>query len=390
MATSIRPGHAVLHFGWQQLSFSRYGRSYWSVSSHGRCRTLTGQITLGTLQPSGYRRVRIAGQLFFVHRVVAQAFLGYPPNDKSWQVHHRDGNPSNNRLDNLEYTTPSENMLHFHSANLLGRSVAGRSLPVMWRVLGSQDWATCPSIKCAARQLGMRSQTISACRKDGSLVGSYEFKFADPLEPPVLPGERWVPMVSPATGLEVGGRQVSSAGRFTVPGGRISRGYQRRGGYFKTSIGNRMVYVHRLVARAFLGPPPPMRSQVNHKDCHPGNNNLENLEYVTPAENTMHALSNPQIRQRHKEANSKPVLGRRWGSKDEWRWFPSMAAAAEAVGVSPSAMSQCLRRESRRTGKYEFRLATEDTPAEEIPDEEWRMVDFDGLVAERRSRCSRP
>ena len=44
-----------------------------------------------------------------VHRLVMLAFQGSPP-DGMW-VAHNDGNPSNNRLDNLRYATPSENAM---------------------------------------------------------------------------------------------------------------------------------------------------------------------------------------------------------------------------------------------------------------------------------------
>lgn len=43
-----------------------------------------------------------------VHALVARAFLGERPARHA--VDHVDGNPQNNRLDNLEYVTYSENM----------------------------------------------------------------------------------------------------------------------------------------------------------------------------------------------------------------------------------------------------------------------------------------
>lgn len=50
-----------------------------------------------------------------VHRLVADAFLGNQPEK---QINHKDENPENNRLDNLEWVTPYENM---HYNDLIDR-----------------------------------------------------------------------------------------------------------------------------------------------------------------------------------------------------------------------------------------------------------------------------
>ena len=82
------------------------------VSSEGQCCDTRGKISCGTLSASGYRTVQISGQNVLVHRLVKFSFDG-PPSDKlAWQVHHVDGNPSNDRLENLEYATHRQNICY--------------------------------------------------------------------------------------------------------------------------------------------------------------------------------------------------------------------------------------------------------------------------------------
>lgn len=58
-------------------------------------------------------------------------------------------------------------------------------------------------------------------------------------------------------------------------------------------------YAHRLVAQAFIPNSDPMKVEVNHKDGDKQNNCVDNLEWVTKAENAQHALKNELRKFKH-------------------------------------------------------------------------------------------
>ncbi len=47
--------------------------------------------------------------------------------------------------------------------------------------------------------------------------------------------------------------------------------------------------VHRLVAIAFIGPPPTPKHEVNHRDFDQGHNRVENLEWLTSGDNNRYS-----------------------------------------------------------------------------------------------------
>jgi len=67
------------------------------------------------ITPNGYHQVTLYDQSgtptrFLVHRIVAKAFVG--GYDVGLEVNHKNGNRSDNRAENLEWVTRSENELH--------------------------------------------------------------------------------------------------------------------------------------------------------------------------------------------------------------------------------------------------------------------------------------
>ena len=65
----------------------------------------------------------------------------------------------------------------------------------------------------------------------------------------------------------------------------------RPNGYIATSINGKNTYLHRIVARTFIGI-IPYKYEVNHIDGNKGNNNYKNLEICTSSHNSRHAFKN--------------------------------------------------------------------------------------------------
>ena len=81
------------------------------------------------------------------------------------------------------------------------------------------------------------------------------------------------------------------------------KGWMDYRGYQRVELNHRQFMVHRLVAMAFI-PNPENKEQVNHKDENKQNNCVDNLEWMTNAENHNYGTRN----QRAGESLKKPIL----------------------------------------------------------------------------------
>lgn len=126
-----------------------------------------------------------------------------------------------------------------------------------------------------------------------------------------------------------------------------------RYGYYtvKLSVKRKVFYrtIHRLVAETFV-PNPLDLPQVNHIDGDKTNNNVDNLEWVTPRENILHAHFNGL----HKGNCTKVLLKR----KNETKCFDSIVEGAGFLNRNRSCFNKHLTTDSRH-GKidgWEFEL----------------------------------
>lgn len=119
---------------------------------------------------------------YFIHRLIANAFIINPQNKP--QINHKDGNRSNNSINNLEWATSSENIKHAFrelgrvpSKNGTGRrgKLHIQSKPII--CINTDQYFE--SISLAAEALGLYQGNISAVlRGKQTHVHGYKFRYA--------------------------------------------------------------------------------------------------------------------------------------------------------------------------------------------------------------------
>lgn len=139
--------------------------------------------------------------------------------------------------------------------------------------------------------------------------------------------------------------EVSNDGRIRRKAYELKPHPLKHTGHLYVTLGERM-YVHRLVAMAFLGD-DGNKPVVNHKNGNPADNSVENLEWATYGENIAHGYrSNGRVHYSNVRVHAVSPDGEIIDT------FQSMEAAAKVFNVTRSAIRSAAERKGTCCGLY--------------------------------------
>jgi len=265
------------------------------ISSKGKVWSLFSENLLKPQISYGYYRINIGGKKnskkMHVHRLVAEAFLENINNYPI--VNHKNGVKTDCSVENLEWCSHSENSLH--SINILGNNN-----------LNSHSKEKCEEPEDSIELDSIKSYCIT---RDGKVYSKKSSKFLIP--------------------------------------------HLRPDGYLCVELNKKRHKIHRLVALAFLPEPPKEKIFVNHKNLNRSDNRVENLEWVTPSENTKHAIDNNPGRYINQQVKVACI------DKDTdeiIKIYDSIAEAAKEKGIKSSGnISNICRGNGISTGGYKWK-----------------------------------
>lgn len=216
-----------------------------------------------------------------IHRLVALTFIPNPENKPN--VNHKDCNKENNKLENLEWVTQKENCADHGKEISHPRRVIQKDL--QGKVINTFD-----SLIEAGNAIGFSPSAISkAVLKINNTAGGFIWDYEG------IHTEE----IDITKGKKIYGHEkyliFSNGTVYNIIRKTKVKPIKNASGYCYVTISNNKEkknhYVQRIVADHFIENKDETKTQVNHKNKIRDDNRLENLEWVTPSENMLHAKS---------------------------------------------------------------------------------------------------
>lgn len=308
-------------------------------------------------RPDGYSEVKLytkgedgryKRESWLVHILVAMHFLPHnfntfrPP--KGVEVNHKNKIRTDNRIENLEFVTSKENKIHCHNYGKIKKWERS----VIQMTLSREYIAEYSSLKEAESKTGVKLYNISkACRCITKVAGGYLWMYNDNKTRNIPKDWKKWSVVDKFNEYRVSknGDVFSvkrmklmslncDGGYFTVKLCKNGKGYKKR--------------VHILVANAYIYKPiSDSQLIVNHKNGNKQDNNMKNLEWVTPKENSQHACDaglcpRPKGKSVIQYSNYGIEISR----------YNTIKEASQKSGANPTSIAMVCNGKRKKSGGY--------------------------------------